>query len=153
MYLFYVDDSTGSGHEMLTAVGVDARRWSVALDRWLEFRRLLSTDWGLPKPYELHAGKFISGRGWPNQADPAAAINHDQELRQTIYQQALDAIVAAPDLDIHTVHRSARHPNSRRVYWGLLTFSKSGSRLMMSSGLSLWTARTGCTQGFTGIYR
>jgi hypothetical protein len=119
VYLFYVDDSAGGGHDLLTAVGVDARAWSTSLDRWLTFRRDLAAEHGLPKAYELHAGTFVTGRGRPNQADPRAAINRDHGLRRRIYEQALDVVTADTQLSVHTVHHVGRQDRDR-IYRALL---------------------------------
>jgi hypothetical protein len=119
VYLFYVDDSAGGGHDLLTAVGVDARAWSASLGGWLTFRRGLASNYGLPKGYELHAGTFVTGRGWPNEAEPRAAINRDLSLRRRIYEQALDVIAADTNLSIHTVHHVGRQ-DRYRIYRALL---------------------------------
>ncbi len=119
MQLIYVDDSAGAGHALLTAIIVDARRWAPSLGRWLNLRQTLAYEYGLAKTCELHAGKFVSGRGWPSQADPGAAINRDHDLRRAIYFRALDTIAADPDLAVVTVDHLGGQDRSA-TYLGLL---------------------------------
>lgn len=65
--VIYVDDS---GAE---STGIATFRWvSLLLDSWrngldevLAWRQHLTTAYGIPKHYEMHATKFANGRGNP----------------------------------------------------------------------------------------
>jgi hypothetical protein len=64
VHLCYVDDS---GHPQkgitLTALIIEDVRWTEVLGAWLEGRRVLHREFGVPKLKELHAVKLYKGRG------------------------------------------------------------------------------------------
>lgn len=64
MHLAYVDDSGDSKHgTTLTAVLVEDRAWNATLQAWLDGRRSITDDFGVPKGTELHAADLYKGRG------------------------------------------------------------------------------------------
>ncbi len=107
VWLFYVDDSTNDQHDLLAAVAVPVGEWSVNLGGWLDHRKMLAEQHGLPSGYEFHASKFLGVRGNPHE-DVHQPINWDKALRRTIYEQCLDAIVALPSVEVLAVHQRGR---------------------------------------------
>jgi hypothetical protein len=87
---------------------VDLGDWSVGLRSWLDWRRDLARRTGIPKLYELHATKLLSGRGTP-AADPAMKL--PKAARQKIVEEALTVVGSTSCLSIGTVHR---HTTARR---------------------------------------
>lgn len=63
MHLVYVDDSRDEHLGVFSALGVPAHDWHAAFDRFREFRRELRRRDGIYVHKELHAWKFVSGRG------------------------------------------------------------------------------------------
>lgn len=64
MHLAYVDDSGDSKHgTTLTALLVPDHRWNEVLGAWLEGRRQIHREFGVPKTRELHANELYKGRG------------------------------------------------------------------------------------------
>lgn len=64
MHLVYVDDSGDSRNgTTLTALIIPDHRWSAALAVWLEGRREIHREFGVPKTQELHANQLYKGRG------------------------------------------------------------------------------------------
>ncbi|HEY6762607.1 MAG TPA: DUF3800 domain-containing protein [Baekduia sp.] len=107
MWFFYVDDSGDERQVMLTAIGVRATDWKPALKSWLDWRRSMFRLHGLPAGFELHAQKFVTGRGDPATAPigrPKPRINVDKSLRRAIYADALQVISSLP-AKVFTVHR------------------------------------------------
>lgn len=107
MRLFYVDDSGDERRMLLTAVGIPAERWTDCLTAWLDWRRSLYAEHGVPAGFELHAGHFVTGRGnpAPTAADGSQpSINTSKPLRRRIYRSALEIIAQLP-VQVLTVHR------------------------------------------------
>src|SRR5712691_4862074 len=66
MYLFYVDDS-GEGHYYtFSAIGIPDERWRDIFNAVSTFRHSLRESDGIYVRKELHAWKFLSGRGRPS---------------------------------------------------------------------------------------
>ncbi len=107
VWLFYVDDSTNDQHDLLAAVAVPVGEWNTSLRGWLDHRKQLAEQYGLPVGYELHASKFLGVRGNPHE-DVHQPINWDKALRRTIYEQSLDAIVALPSVEVLAIHQRGR---------------------------------------------
>ncbi|GAA1710957.1 hypothetical protein GCM10009745_68760 [Kribbella yunnanensis] len=102
--LFYVDDSGSeqTGWAVYSWIECTAAAWRDGLRDWLELRRRLYREHQIPADYELHASKFIGGRGNPS-LDPA--WNRAKHLRGLAAEQALTAISSSPGLRVGTVYR------------------------------------------------
>jgi Protein of unknown function (DUF3800) len=100
-WIFYVDDSGNGQIELLTAVGIPFEQWFAVREDWLKYRRLLLATASVPVHYELHASKFLGGRGLPSP-DSRSPVNFDQAFRNQIYKGALDRIHSLP-IEIITV--------------------------------------------------
>ena len=75
--LIYVDDSGSVDHGGLIVYGwveVAPSSWRTVLRTWLELRKRLFTDYGIPVSQELHGTEFINGRGRVSVAPPARLV-------------------------------------------------------------------------------
>ena len=102
--LFYVDDSGASetGWAVFAWIECTAENWRAGLRDWLELRRALYTEFQIPADYELHATRFVGGRGNPS-LDPA--WNRAKHLRSLVAERALSTIAASPHVGLGAVHR------------------------------------------------
>lgn len=63
VHLCYVDDSGDSKRgTTLTALMIEAHDWSSVLNAWLDGRRAIHKEFGVPKTKELHASDLYKGR-------------------------------------------------------------------------------------------
>lgn len=83
MYIFYMDDSGEGGHHMFSALGVEDKNWRELSERVREYRRTLLKHAGIYMNKELHATKFMSGRGRPSSRFLSA------DMRRKIFQYTL----------------------------------------------------------------
>lgn len=123
--LFYIDDS--GSHDTGTIVfgwaEIDIASWNPAMRTWLDFRERLYRDDGIPADYELHATKFIPGRGTPT-GNPT--WDGRKAHRARVARAALDTIAAMPSAHASAVHRTtaktgtAYHREKTAVYQDLL---------------------------------
>ncbi|MBF8642297.1 MULTISPECIES: DUF3800 domain-containing protein [Pseudomonas] len=67
MYLFYMDDSGENGSHIFTALGVHEKNWREVFEAIRNYRKELSKRAGIYMNKELHATKFVSGRGRPSK--------------------------------------------------------------------------------------
>ncbi|WP_206074651.1 DUF3800 domain-containing protein [Antribacter gilvus] len=64
VHLAYVDDSGDSRHgTTLSALIVEDQHWSGLLEAWLQGRRAIHKEFGVPKNRELHSTELYKGRG------------------------------------------------------------------------------------------
>lgn len=89
--IFYLDDSgtVDTGFILYGWLGIDVVHWSRALRCWLDFRKELYRDTGIPADFEIHSTKFINGRDRPSTD---AKWNRSKENRRAVAQQALKAL-------------------------------------------------------------
>ncbi|GAA1898134.1 DUF3800 domain-containing protein [Streptantibioticus ferralitis] len=113
--IFYIDDSgaESTGYVVYGWAEVDIAQWSKALRRWLDFRKRLYTDAGIPADYELHATQFIPGRGEPSGN---RAWDRRKKNRAQVAQNALATIAAMPGTFAGAVYRHT--PKRGRAYHG-----------------------------------
>jgi len=84
MHLVYIDASGDQGkYYVYTALAIHETAWRPVLNRIKQFRKDLKTQWGIPIGYELHAWKFLQGKGdlGPKVAGKA---NRYKVLKQTL---------------------------------------------------------------------
>ena len=74
--LFYVDDSGAeeTGYAVFAWIESTFPNWTRGLRAWLDLRKSLYAQYQIPPSAELHATKFISGRGNPSQ-DPGVNMS------------------------------------------------------------------------------
>ncbi|WP_338672056.1 DUF3800 domain-containing protein [Streptomyces sp. SCSIO 30461] len=123
--IFYIDDSgaESTGFIVYGWAEINLAHWSAALRCWLDFRKKLYTDTGIPADYELHATSFIPGRSNPSTHPE---WNRQKRLRGPVVQNALATIEIMPGTRAgavwrHTTKKGRAYYGERAaVYEGLL---------------------------------
>ncbi|WP_328484844.1 DUF3800 domain-containing protein (plasmid) [Streptomyces sp. NBC_00377] len=123
--IFYIDDSGAveTGYVVYGWAAIDLEHWSAAMRCWLDFRKKLYADTGVPADFELHATKFLQGRGSPS-TDPQ--WNRVKSNRGRVLQNALSAVATMPGTRVGAVWRqttktgSDYHAERSAVYERLL---------------------------------
>lgn len=90
MHVVYVDDSRDERLCVFSALAVPIREWHQCFSRIRDFRRELKKLYGIYVYKELHAWKFVSGRGRPS----AIVVTKSQRAR--IFQEALKVVADLP---------------------------------------------------------
>lgn len=122
---FYVDDSGAerTGWAVHSWVECTAAGWRAGLRDWLHLRKALYRDHRIPADYELHASKFVGGRGNPSLDQ---TWNRKKHLRSAAAVQALSAISNSAHIRVGTVCRrdtGSRHRHAlaaSNLYAGLV---------------------------------
>lgn len=94
--LIYIDDSGAAQTRTMVYGWVELhfQHWRTALRQWLNWRQELYRAIGLPTDYELHATKFVGGRGHPTGTD----WDRNKSYRTEVMEEALRTIAALPGL-------------------------------------------------------
>ncbi|MBK0870009.1 DUF3800 domain-containing protein [Saccharopolyspora sp. HNM0986] len=96
--VFYVDDSGSEQHgiNVFGWVELELGAWNQVLRGWLDWRQELYRSIGLATDYELHATKFLGGRGRPTGTDwDTAKPNRSQVMRDALSTiDGLDGLAA-----------------------------------------------------------
>ncbi|MBJ6613940.1 DUF3800 domain-containing protein [Streptomyces sp. I4(2020)] len=102
--IFYLDDSgtVDTGFIVYGWLEIDIVYWSRALRCWLDFRKKLYRDTGIPADFEIHSTKFINGRDRPSTD---AGWNRSKENRRVVAQQALAQLAYMPSARAGAVYR------------------------------------------------
>ena len=66
MYLFYLDDSADGHFYTFSAIGIPVANWRKVFGQIAAFRQAIKESDGIYIRKELHAWKFLSGRGHPS---------------------------------------------------------------------------------------
>lgn len=90
MHLIYIEDSGDEHLAIFSALAIPVEQWRDCFARIKEFRRNLKQTHGIYVYKELHAWKFVSGRG--HIADRVVT----KSQRAAIFAQALDVIAQLP---------------------------------------------------------
>jgi hypothetical protein len=90
MHLIYIDDSADEQLAIFTALALPVEQWRSCFAKVKEFRRMLRRAYGIYVYKELHAWKFVSGRG--DIADRVVT----KSQRAAIFQQALELVAQLP---------------------------------------------------------
>ena len=88
MHLFYLDSSAEHHYHTFSAIGVPEQNWLEVFNHVKAFRYRLRAQHGIYLAKELHAWKFLSGRGRPSDR----FLN--KSVRAAIFNEAL-ALVAS----------------------------------------------------------
>ena len=86
MHIFYMDDSGENGTHTFTALGVKVECWREVFDEIKNYRRMLLKHAGIYMNKELHATKFLSGRGRPSSRYLS------QDKRERIFRYTLNML-------------------------------------------------------------
>jgi hypothetical protein len=90
MHLIYIEDSADEQIAVFSALAIPVEQWRVCFAKLKEFRRDLKRTYGIYVYKELHAWKFVSGRG--DIADRVVT----KFQRAKIFQQALELVALLP---------------------------------------------------------
>jgi hypothetical protein len=95
MHLIYIDDSQDQQARLyiFSALAVTAERWRAMFSEIRDFRRLIRDSDGIYVTKELHAWKFVSGRG---RISPAVGT---KGRRCSIFREALALLGEATGFD------------------------------------------------------
>lgn len=85
MYLVYIDESYDKTHYAYSAIFINAFAWNQYFARFLDWRKHWFTQHKIPLDYELHATKFVGGRG----EHPA---DRDKLFRAGLFYEAVGMI-------------------------------------------------------------
>ncbi len=86
MHFIYIDDSRDEQLCIFSALAIPVEQWHHNFQRIRDFRKALKTKWGIYVYKELHAWKFVSGRGRPS----AKIITKSQ--RAKIFRQTVELV-------------------------------------------------------------
>ncbi|MGE0357137.1 MAG: DUF3800 domain-containing protein [Burkholderiales bacterium] len=102
MHLFYLDGSADHSYFTFSAIGVPEKSWREVFDRVKAFRHKQRVGRGLRVSAELHAWKFLSGRGRPadrhlSKQERASVFNAALQLLATCQPHGLKILNSAMD--------------------------------------------------------
>jgi len=92
MHLIYIDDSADEKLALYSALAIPVEHWRESFSMIKEFRSKLRKEHGIYVSKELHAWKFVSGRG--NISDRVVT----KFERVTVFNEALGLITQLPDV-------------------------------------------------------
>lgn len=93
MYLIYIDESYDESHFVYSAMFINAFKWNEYFQHMLEWRREWFNQHQIPLDYELHATKFVGGRG----EHPS---NRNKIYRAALFHEAIGRIENMSDIKI-----------------------------------------------------
>lgn len=91
MHLIYIDDSRDEKLCVFSALAIPIDQWHSTFQIVRDFRRELRRTYGIYVYEELHAWKFVSGRGRPSDR----IVTKGE--RATIFKRALEMMATFPD--------------------------------------------------------
>src|SRR5882762_5871888 len=94
MYLFYLDGSADHHYFTFSAIGIPEMGWREVFDRVKAFRHELRAKHGIFIAKELHAWKFLSGRGRPSDQFLS------RKIRASIFNDALTLLASFAPLEV-----------------------------------------------------
>jgi hypothetical protein len=103
--IFYLDDSgtVDTGFIVYGWLEMDIVQWTQGLRCWLDFRKKLYGDVGIPADFEIHSTAFINGRDRPSHD---AQWNRSKAKRRLAAQEALRVAAAMPGTWFGATYRS-----------------------------------------------
>lgn len=93
MYLIYIDESYDETHYAYSAMFINAFRWNEYFEHMLKWRREWFNQHNIPLDYELHATKFVGGRG-------EHPFNCNKIFRASLFREAIGRIENMPDIRV-----------------------------------------------------
>jgi hypothetical protein len=90
MHLIYIDDSDDEKLSTYSALAIPAEQWKTSFNAFKEYRHKLKKDHGIFVTKEMHAWKFVSGRG--RISDKVIT----KYSRVCIFNETLDQVVQFP---------------------------------------------------------
>ena len=93
VYLIYVDESYDETHYAYSAIFIKALAWNNTFKQLVDWRKTWFKNHTIPLDYELHATKFVGGRGeFPG--------NRDKAFRADLFYEAIGFIEGLSDVHI-----------------------------------------------------
>lgn len=112
---FYVDESHNNNLFCLSAIGIRHSVWKECFDKARHFRERLNKDYGIFIRKEIHAYKFLSGRG-----DVSSRMVSKWE-RSRIFNQILQMIASLPEVMLFNIClKKCEHSDPHMVAWDRL---------------------------------
>lgn len=114
--VFYIDDSgaDATGIVVFGWVELEIPAWSEVLRGWLDWRHELYRTLGVPADYELHATKFVGGRGRPT----GTSWDEHKTRRAPVIADALRTISGLPGLHTGAVFQrttpGVKYPETKK---------------------------------------
>jgi hypothetical protein len=93
MHLIYIDDSKDEQRIVFSGLAFRVESWHDAFQSIRDYRRFLKTKYGIAVYYELHATKFVRGKG-----SLGAKNIVPKALRCQIFKDTLEFIITLPDV-------------------------------------------------------
>ena len=106
-YIYYIDESTAIGKYIYTALGVPIKQWNHIFARIQAFRQYINNEYGVQIYKELHATKFVNGRG---EFTKERIVTKFQ--RSEIFKLCLKTIANEYKTGIHTFSSFSETPES-----------------------------------------
>ncbi|WP_440671840.1 DUF3800 domain-containing protein [Clavibacter nebraskensis] len=112
--LIYVDDSgrPQSGHVVYGWIEFTPDHWSSVLRSWLELRKKLWREAGVPVTQELHTVEYVNGRGRISRRFPDkhrhAGVEFWKDFGREVAEECLETLRCAEGLRVGAVHRQGR---------------------------------------------
>ena len=92
MYLVYIDESFDETHYAYSAIFINAFNWNDIFKQLVDWRMTWFQDYNIPLDYELHATKFVGGRGLP--------VPRSKDIRADLFYKAIGFIEGISDIQI-----------------------------------------------------
>lgn len=123
MHLIYIDDSKDEEICVFSALAVPIDQWHAALKQIRDFRRTLHKAYGIYTYKELHAWKFVSGRGRPSdrvvtKGQRAAIFLDTLKLLAGLPGVRLFNVVFPRNQDERAFERLLNRANRSLLAWG-----------------------------------
>jgi len=96
-YIYYIDESSADEKYIYTALGVPIKQWNHIYARIVAFRQYIYNEFGIQLHKELHATKFVNGRG---EFSKDKIVTKFQ--RSEIFKLCLKTIANEYKIGIHT---------------------------------------------------
>jgi len=98
MHLIYIDDSRDEQLTCFSGIAVPATKWREAFDGVKTYRQYLRDKYGISIYYELHATKFVRGKGSLGATRPVP-----KGLRCQIFKDTLAFLTELPDVRVFNI--------------------------------------------------
>ncbi len=123
MHLIYIDDSKDEEICVFSALAVPVDQWHAAFQQIRDFRRTLHKAYGIYTYKELHAWKFVSGRGRPSdrvvtKGQRAAIFLDTLKLLAGLPGVRLFNVVFPRNQDERAFERLLNRANRSLLAWG-----------------------------------
>ena len=113
--LFYVDESYDGVLFCLSALGIRHSAWKDCFDQVRDFRKRLKADYGIFLRKEIHAHKFLSGRGRVSERVVS------KWERSRIFAKTLRLIASLPEAMLFNICLTkSEHADPHMVAWDRL---------------------------------